>query len=174
WSFPTQSGVIAAPMTYAINGEQYVAIVVGWGGVWDVATGVLSATSGPPRNISRLLVFKLGASGSLPAPPPLAQRALDPPPFTGTEAQATQGAQLYGRFCNTCHGDAAVAGALNPDLRHSGAINSLDSLKAIVIDGAFAHNGMVSFRADIDETQLEAIRQYLIMRANQDRDLGAH
>ena len=29
WSFPAQSGIIAAPMSYAIGTEQYVAILVG-------------------------------------------------------------------------------------------------------------------------------------------------
>ena len=46
WSFPAQTGIIAAPMTYAIDGEQYVAILVGWGGVWDVATGVTAYARG--------------------------------------------------------------------------------------------------------------------------------
>jgi alcohol dehydrogenase (cytochrome c)/quinohemoprotein ethanol dehydrogenase len=65
WSFPAQSGIVAAPMTYAIGGEQYVAVMVGWGGVWDVATGILAHKGGASRNISRLLVFKLGASGTV-------------------------------------------------------------------------------------------------------------
>ena len=58
-------GVIAAPMTYAIDGEQYVAVLAGWGGVWDLVAGTLAGKSGPVRNISRLLVFKLGAGGKL-------------------------------------------------------------------------------------------------------------
>ena len=55
WSFPTQSGVIAAPMTYAIDGQQYVAIMVGWGGVYDLSAGTLAGKSGAVRNISRLM-----------------------------------------------------------------------------------------------------------------------
>ena len=171
WSFPTQSGVIAAPMTYAVDGEQYVAVLAGWGGVWDVATGILAGKSGPPRNISRLLVFKLGAQGELPDAPPMRERVLDPPPFTGTDAQVALGAELYGRYCNVCHGDAAVAGALNPDLRHSGAINNANSMKTIVIDGAFKHNGMVSFASAMTADDAEAIRQYVIKRANEDKAL---
>ena len=171
WSFPTQSGVIAAPMTYAVDGEQYVAIMVGWGGVWDVAPGILAAKSGTPRNISRLLVFKLGSGAQLPEAPALRERVLDPPPFTGTDAQVATGAGLYGRYCSVCHGDAAVAGALNPDLRHSGAINNASSMKTIVIDGAFSHNGMVSFAKAMDADGVEAIRQYLIKRANEDKAL---
>jgi quinohemoprotein ethanol dehydrogenase len=30
WSMPTQTGVLAPPVTYSVDGEQYVAVVVGW------------------------------------------------------------------------------------------------------------------------------------------------
>jgi quinohemoprotein ethanol dehydrogenase len=171
WSFPAQSGIIAAPMTYAIGGEQYVAILVGWGGVWDVAPGVLAKKSGAPYNISRLLVFKLGAKGSLPAVPPMAKMVLDPPAFTGKPEQVAAGAGTYARYCSVCHGDAAVSGSLNPDLRHSGAISDMNALKAIVIDGALQHNGMVSFKSALKAEDAENIRQYLIKRANEDKAL---
>lgn len=174
WSFPAQSGIIAAPMTYAIGGEQYVAILVGWGGVWDVATGVLANKGGAARNISRLLVFKLGASGQLPKQPPMNKLVLDPPPFTGTMAQATKGGQLYGRYCAMCHGDAAVAGDLNPDLRHSGTLGSPAAVKAIVLGGQLHELGMVSFKTVLQAPDAEAIRMYLIKRANEDKALEAH
>jgi len=172
WSFPVQSGVIAAPMTYAIGGEQYVAILVGWGGVWDIATGVLANKSGMTRNISRLLVFKLGGTAKLAPPPPLNKLPLDPPLFTGTLDQVARGASFYGRYCSVCHGDAAIAGGLNPDLRRSGAINDANAIRTIVIEGAFAHNGMVSFKSALAPEDAEAIRQYLIKRANEDKALG--
>jgi quinohemoprotein ethanol dehydrogenase len=171
WSFPTQSGIIAAPMTYSIDGEQYVAVLAGWGGVWDIAPGILSAKSGFPRNISRLMVFKLGGTARLPPAPPLNRLVLDPPAFTGTEAQATRGAQVFGRYCSVCHGDAAIAGALNPDLRRSGALNDANALKSIVIDGALHEGGMVSFKSALTPEDAEAIRQYVIKRANEDKAL---
>jgi quinohemoprotein ethanol dehydrogenase len=171
WSFAAQSGIIAAPMSYAVDGEQYVAIMVGWGGVWDVATGVLAKKSGAAQNISRLLVFKLGAKGTLPAVPPMAERVLDPPPFTGTPEQVAKGAGLYARYCSVCHGDAAVAGGLVPDLRHSGVIAQGEALNMIVLDGALKHNGMVSFKSALKAEDSEAIRQYLIKRANEDKAL---
>lgn len=173
WSFPTQTGVIAAPMTYSIKGEQYVAILAGWGGVWDVATGVLANKGGAARNISRLLVFKLGAKGELPAPPPSNQMVLDPPPSFGTVAQITHGGNLYGRYCNVCHGDAAVAGGLNPDLRHSGVIASADALKLVVLGGQLHQQGMVSFKSALTAADAEAIRAYLVKRANEDKLLEA-
>ena len=171
WTFPTQSGIIAAPMTYSIDGEQYVAVLAGWGGVWDIAPGILSAKSGFPRNVSRLLVFKLGGAAELPPAPPLNRLVLDPPAFTGTEAQATRGAQVFGRYCSVCHGDAAIAGALNPDLRRSGALNDANAMKAIAIDGALHENGMVSFKSALTPEDVEAVRQYVIKRANEDKAL---
>ena len=172
WSFPAQSGIIAAPMTYSIKGEQYVAIMVGWGGVWDLAVGTLANKSGSVRNISRLLVFKLGAKGQLPPPPPSNKLVLDPPAFTGKPEQVALGGDHYARYCAVCHGDAAVAGGLIPDLRHSGAINSPDAIRAVVIDGALKHKGMVSFSSALKADDVEAIRQYLIKRANEDKALG--
>jgi quinohemoprotein ethanol dehydrogenase len=171
WSFPAQTGIIAAPMTYSVGGQQYVAILAGWGGVWDIATGLLAEKSGSTRNISRLLVFKLGATAKLPDLPPMSQQVLDPPPFTGTPQQVTHGGDLFARYCSVCHGDAAVAGGLNPDLRHSGAIGYPDTIKSIVIDGALQHNGMVSFATALRPADAEAIRQYLLKRANEDKAL---
>ncbi|MGN6496523.1 MAG: outer membrane protein assembly factor BamB family protein, partial [Tsuneonella sp.] len=171
WSFPAQTGVIAAPMTYSLGGEQYVAVLAGWGGAYDLAAGVVANKSGSVRNISRLLVFKLGGSAKLPAVQPMAKQVLDPPPFTGTAEQVAHGGDLFARYCSVCHGDAAIAGGLVPDLRHSGAIGYPDTIKSIVIDGALQHNGMVSFATALRPADAEAIRQYLIKRANEDKAL---
>ena len=171
WTFPTQSGIIAAPMTYAIDGQQYVAVLAGWGGVWDIAPGLLAAKSGFPRNISRLLVFKLGGTGQLPPAPPLNKLVLDPPAVTGTPEQIAHGADVYGRYCSVCHGDAAIAGALNPDLRRSGALNSAEAFKTIVVDGALHSGGMVSWKPVMTAQDAEAVRQYVIKRANEDKAL---
>ncbi len=172
WSFPTQTGVIAAPMTYSIKGEQYVAVLAGWGGVWDVATGILSRKSGSTRNISRLLVFKLGATGALAPVPAMAQMVLDPPALSGKPEQIAHGGDVYARYCSVCHGDAAIAGGNNPDLRHSGTLASAEAIKSIAIDGALKHNGMVSFAAALKPEDAEAVRLYVIKRANEDKALG--
>ncbi len=171
WSYPVQTGVIAAPMTYSVDGEQYVAVMAGWGGVWDVATGVLADKSGLVRNISRLLVFKIGGTLVLPPAPPLAKLPLDPPPVTGTQAQISEGKTLYGPNCANCHGDSAVAGALNPDLRHSLTLNSAKTFKDILIGGLLKSQGMVSFAKDYSPAQVESMRHYLISRANEDKKM---
>jgi len=173
WSFPTQTGVIAAPMTYAVNGQQYVAVLAGWGGVWDIAMGTLANKGGAARNISRLLVFRLGANGQLPAAPPPARMVLDPPPPFGTAQQIAAGAGHYARYCSVCHGDAAVSGDLNPDLRHSGVIASADALRLVVLGGQLHTMGMVSFKSALNAADAEAIRAYLVHRANEDKALEA-
>ena len=171
WSFPTQTGVIAAPMTYSVKGEQYVAILVGWGGVFDVAPGILASKSGSVRNISRLLVFKLGAKGALPALIPSAKAVLDPPPFIGKPEQVADGASHYQNSCSVCHGDAAIAGGLNPDLRHSAALSKASLWQSIVHDGALSEGGMVAWKDNFSPAQIENIRQYVIKRANEDKAL---
>ena len=97
---------------------------------------------------------------------------LDPPALTGTPEQVKLGAANFARYCAVCHGDAAVAGGLVPDLRHSGVIGSAAAMKSVVIDGALQHNGMVSFSSDMKPEDVEAIRQYVISRANEDKKLG--
>ena len=169
WSFPAQSGIIAAPMTYSVKGEQYVAILVGWGGVWDVSGGALAGTMTP--NISRLLVFKLGARGTLPAAPASVAQVLDPPPFTGTTEVAALGGRFYANSCSVCHGVSAVAGALNPDVRHSAALSNPKLWQQIVHDGMLKEQGMVAWGTQFSAEQIEAIRQYVIQRANQDKAL---
>ena len=63
--------------------------------VWDVATGVLAHKSGAVRNISRLLVFKLSATGKLADPPPLSKLPLDPPPADAERRAATFAGQVF-------------------------------------------------------------------------------
>ncbi len=173
WSFPAQSGILAAPMTYMIDGEQYVAVMVGWGGVWDVSAGKLVTKRITP-NISRLLVFKLGAKGTLPTAPEEVKRVLDPPPASGTPQQIAIGMKAYTNSCSVCHGSTAVAGVLNPDLRHSVALGNPKLWQEIVHDGLLKQNGMVGWKGQFTPEQIEAIRLWVVMRANEDKKLGAH
>lgn len=172
WSFPAQTGVVAAPITYKIGNDQYVAVMAGWGGVWALAPGVLSDVSGPVRNISRLLVFKIGGQSKLPPPPPLNKMPLDPPAMTASAEIVAKGGYLYGRYCGVCHGDAAVAGAIIPDLRHSGMLASPDGWQKIVHDGALKANGMVGWSNVMSREEIDAIRHYAIKRAHEDKALG--
>jgi quinohemoprotein ethanol dehydrogenase len=159
---------MAAPMTYEVDGEQYIAVLVGWGGTYPLVPGVVSHKSGNLRNISRVLVFKLGATGKLPPPPPLPQLVLNNSPDTADAATIQTGKASYARFCSSCHGDAAVSGGIIPDLRYSAYLGD-DTFHDVVLGGALKTNGMASFTKVLDRPGSEAVRAYLIRRAHESR-----
>ncbi|MET0293293.1 MAG: PQQ-dependent dehydrogenase, methanol/ethanol family [Steroidobacteraceae bacterium] len=155
WSFDAQTGVMAGPVSYEVDGEQYVAVVSGFR-----QTGNYYAP-----NYSRVLVFKLGGAASLPAAVPFQQPALNPPAAFGTAQTLAHGEEVYGRFCSTCHGSDGLSRGMFPDLRYAGAIQSADVFRTVVIDGALTANGMVSFAKAISAEDAEAVRSYIVDRA---------
>ncbi len=172
WSFPAQTGVVAAPISYILDGEQYIAVMAGWGGIWALAPGgYLSEEAGPVRNVSRLLVFKLKGSAKLPPAPSVNDLPLNPPPVTADKETLAEGRALFGSYCAICHGDAAVGGGLLPDLRRSPMALTAESWKTVVYDGALTSRGMVAWNNVMNAEQVETIRHYVILRANEDKAL---
>jgi quinohemoprotein ethanol dehydrogenase len=166
WSYGIQTGAIAGPITYTVSGEQYVAILAGWGGVFPLAAGEPALKSGRVRNVSRMLAFKLGGKLILPALPEVELEVLHPPAATADVATVRRGEQLYQRFCGNCHGDVVVSGGVLPDLRYSSTLTN-DQWFNIVLGGMLRENGMLSFAKDISHGDAAAIRAYVIFRANQ-------
>ena len=170
WSAPTQAATVAAPSTYMIGGEQYVAVLVGARGLpaGQIRTNPLSA------NNSRLLVFKLGGKAQLPGKAVGSEvvadsRMLNPPLMSGTNEQVIDGQASYARFCSGCHGAGAVADKSIPDLRYSPVLHSLTEWNAIVLGGARASKGMVSFKSMLADGEAENIFHYVISQANKDK-----
>ena len=168
WSAETQAGVLAAPISYAVDGEQYVAIEVGWGGAFGLAAGELARDSHVAANIPRVLAFKLDGSASLPPLPSVAKPALDPPPDTASAAAITGGKALYHRYCTVCHGDSATSGGVLPDLRYSAALKDPAAWYQTVLDGVRMPLGMVAFKDEIGRREADEIRAYVIHRAHED------
>jgi quinohemoprotein ethanol dehydrogenase len=155
WGHAAQTGVMAGPSTFEVDGEQYVAVVAGFrltGNYWT-------------PNYSRLLVYKLGGTAKLPDAAPVQPPVLNPPPAFGAPQVIAHGQALYGRFCGTCHGNDGLSRGMFPDLRYAGAINTAEGFRTIVIDGALAPNGMVSFATALKPDEPEAIRAYLVAKA---------
>jgi quinohemoprotein ethanol dehydrogenase len=168
WSSPTQTAVLAGSMTYEVDGEQYVATLVGWGGSYAILGGGLAKISGPQRNISRLLVYKLGATATLPPPGVEEVKVLDPPKQTASAATIAEGQKLYGRNCVMCHGVDVVSGGINPDLRYSKLLDD-DGWYDVVLGGKFKDQGMVSFAKNLNKQQANAIRAFVIQHAIDDK-----
>ena len=165
WSYAVQSGVLAAPMTYSIDGTQYLAVMVGWGGVFPLVAGELSFKSGHQVNRSRLLTFRLDGKGQLPAPPAAAAPGVHAGKGPVDAEQATRGARLYTRDCSGCHGDTAVAGGVVPDLRFSAALDNDEFWRTVVDDGALSSEGMIGFKSVLTAEQINDIRAFLTQRA---------
>ena len=127
----------------------------------------------PVRNISRLLVFKLGGEAQLPAEPDFALAPLDPPLSRASAETIELGRAKYARYCGVCHAPAAVGSTELPDLRRSGALENPAAWLQIVHGGALQDNGMASFAGSLSEDEIEAIRQYVIKRANEDKTMEA-
>jgi alcohol dehydrogenase (cytochrome c)/quinohemoprotein ethanol dehydrogenase len=166
WSYFVQSGVVAAPVAYTVKGEQYVAILIGWGGVFPLATGEVAKRTRNLPNIGRMLAFKLGGKATLPPMPEIVPPVLDPPPSTASSATVTKGERVFQTYCAGCHGDAAVSGGILPDLRYSSTLKD-DQWFNIVLGGSLETNGMVSFAKEVTREDAEAARAYVIFRANQ-------
>ena len=173
WSFPAQTGVVAPPVTYTIDGEQYVAVLAGWGGAYALSVdGQAINDLAPVRNVSRLLVFKLGAESQLPPEPELAKLPLDPPPSRANAATIALGGEKYARYCAVCHAPGAVGSTVLPDLRRSGTLSNPASWQAVVREGMLQGRGMASFAESLSAEESNAIREWVIFRANQDKAGG--
>ena len=164
WSFNAQTGIVAAPISYSINGEQYIAILAGWGGIMPLLLGEAVEESAANK-VNRMMVFKLGGNKKLP-PLNIVKRQLNPPAQTASTQEVDQGRKLFQTYCFNCHGDTAVSGGVLPDLRYS-PFNKQKSLwHQVVIKGILSSNGMVSFKSVLNNEETEAIRSYVIKRAH--------
>lgn len=159
WNYPTQGGIMAAPMTYELDGEQYVAVAQGWGGESGLPFGVIS---GPKNmfNISRLMVFKVDAKGELPVIPSREEVLADVDLPHGTAESVAEGKLLYGQYCVFCHGGNAVSAGLIPDLRY-GLANTYAAWEAIVHKGGLGANGMPGWEDFMSLEETMAIRDYV-------------
>jgi mono/diheme cytochrome c family protein len=164
WSYNTQAATLAGPISYSVDGEQYVAVLGGYGSVFFLVSGLFAPTEGAPVN-GRVYGFKVG--GSAPKPEiglsPIPTRT--PPAITTTPAQYARGAQLYSRSCVTCHGIAAIGGGVLPDLRKSVRLQDAAVWRRIVVDGELAARGMPRFAPHVTPEDAELIRAYVARQA---------
>jgi quinohemoprotein ethanol dehydrogenase len=165
WSFEAQGGILAGPVTYEVNGEQYVAVSVGWGGAFGIL-GDIGGYFAPQHNRPRVLAFRLDGNARLPEPPaPPAPRTMRPPPDVADESVIVAGNRHYHRYCIACHGTGAVAGAMIPDLRYSPTLGDSGLWNSIAYEGALSHRGMIGFSDALSRDEIEAVRAYVVRQA---------
>jgi quinohemoprotein ethanol dehydrogenase len=165
WREELGLGITAPPITYAVNGRQYVALLVGYGSL--AARGAEAASLGWAYGVHtrRLVAFTLEGTATLPAqPPPYVPPPLDVPSFEVDPTLVPRGAVLYGQRCSLCHGAGVVAGGLTPELRSSPVVANIEDFASVVRDGTRAVNGMPAY-AQITLDELIALQHYIRARA---------
>jgi quinohemoprotein ethanol dehydrogenase len=162
-------GIIAPPVTYAVDGEQYVAVMAGYGGAGAVTGGdPRTMASGKYVNEGQVLAFKLGGRTAMPR---IAERNSTiplPPKSEATAVQVENGKYKYGSTCMVCHGALVISGGIVPDLRMLTA-EKHSIFKEIVYDGVIHGAGMPRLGDLVTEQDVRDIQAYVISRANQDR-----
>lgn len=166
WSFDIQAGAQGGPISYEIDGEQYIAVLAGNGGIgYMLALPTIPDKPAPEKG--RVLVFKLNGNAALP-PLPDALPPFPEPPELAADAETLQaGARLYGDYCAPCHGVSANSRRIVPDLRRSPYIQVEESFLAVVREGALAELGMPSFSSALSAEDAEAIRAFVASVADE-------
>ena len=160
WETKTDSGIIAPPITYQIDGEQYLAVMAGWGG----AIGLMISDNEESFGTGRLLVYKLGASKELPDSS-LAYYLPEPPNRTNDSNSIERGAALYETHCQRCHGIGLGTQNIVKDLRYMNK-ETHSLFDEIVLDGILKSIGMISFSDVLEKKDTQDIHNYLIERSN--------
>jgi quinohemoprotein ethanol dehydrogenase len=159
-SIDTGSTIMAAPMTYRVNGVQYVAVAAGWGGggyayVPDYSPAYNRA------NTNRILVFRIGG-GPVPKPdslPPLEVAPAPPPQAAGvTPVTIGRGAGLFFANCAICHSNQPRS--ITPDLRRLRP-ETHAAFRAILLEGLLVPAGMPRWDDVLSPTDADAIHAYL-------------
>ncbi len=157
------SSMMGSPMTYRVNGTQYIAVVAGYGGGAIILGAPLDPASAAYRygNEGRIIVLKIGG----PAPP-LPALFTDPPlpelpPRPTDSAAIAAGELLFNRFCSRCH---VMGRSVIPDLRRmTPATHAM--FDAIVRGGAYAPKGMARFDDVISAADAQNLHAYVIDQA---------
>ena len=163
WAHDTQTAVLAGPVTYSVDGRQYVAVMAGFGTAFGIQSGIVAKWAGV-RPLNRIVAYALDGDDSLPPLAPL-PAVPEPPPATAPAEMVTAGKLLYHDYCTRCHGDAGISAGVIPDLRHLDA-DTHAAWDAIVLGGARLAKGMPGFAASLSKDDTDAIHAYVIKRAH--------
>lgn len=167
WSIDLKTGILAPPVSYEVDGVQYIALLAGWGGAGGLSDfrNPNMATSKYRTNQGRLFVFKLGGYKTVAPLAPEGTPAAEPPKETADAATVAKGFDLYSRNCLVCHGFFAESEGVVPDLRLAPP-EIWGEYDGIVLGGALADGGMASFKDLLTKDDVAAIHAYVLQQAH--------
>ena len=155
WDASLGNGVVAAPMTYEVDGKQYVSIAVGWGGVFGQSHRATDHAS--PGTV---YTFALGGDAKFPE---VARYKLGPL-VAGVKydpKDVPEGFMLYVSNCIFCHGVPAVdKGGNIPNLGYADA-EVIANLEKTVLSKDLSDQGMPDFTGKLKVEDLEKIKAFI-------------
>lgn len=155
WQVSVGSGAIAAPMSFELDGKQYLSIAVGWGGVYGLATRHTDF-----RTPGTVYTFVLGGKAKMPAPVPYAMEPL----LAGVKydpKDVPEGTALYVSNCVFCHGVPGVdkGGAIvNLGYVKTETIQNLDK---VLFGGPFGDRGMPDYTGKFSPEQVAKLKAFI-------------
>jgi len=170
WTTDGQYPVMSGPISYEIDGEQYIAVTAGWGTALPVTAGGNAIPKIGSPEMGRVLVYKIGGKAELE---PYEVFEVDKVPAAedfGNAQQLEYGRVLFERNCMVCHGQLVVSGGAIQDLRWAQAPGTKQDFADVVLNGKYASAGMASFASVLSPDDAESIRAYIINRAHEDAD----
>jgi len=175
WEFNTYTSMLAPPISFEIDGEQYVSILTGSGG-GDLFGGeplppIEIQASLTYNNFGRLLVFKLGGQKELPIPDVRDKTIPEQVLADASNDQIRNGESNYNQYCAVCHGFVVKSAGGLPDLRKM-TTGTHDLFNKIVLEGILGSNGMAGFADVLSEDEVDNIHHYVRARAHEDREVA--
>jgi len=164
WTFEAGGGILGAPSTVEVDGQQYILVATGSGSTSAALTApqLGGGASGPPR----LLAFSLKGRAKLP-PSPVIEEPIPEPPAPRPDPQLVLAGQgvWEAAGCELCHGNKAIGGPGSvPDLRRTNSAR-FELYPQIVRGGLFTLSGMPEFKDIVSEEDLPALRAYVLEQA---------
>ena len=155
WETATGTGVVAGPITYFVDGRQYVSVAVGWGGVYGVMHRATER-----RGPGTVYTFAIGSGAKAPDFVAYQQGAL----LQGVKydpAHVKEGTLLYVSNCVFCHGVPGVdRGGNIKNLGYSSA-DVISNMDKFIYRGPTMAVGMPDFTGKITPEQLEKIKAFI-------------
>ena len=160
WQYKSDSAVLAGPVTYELDGDQYIAVAQGSGGTVMITVG--DELQRNKVNQNKLLVFKRGnfnntqahIEDELTTIRPLGRQANKDPEVIA------YGESLYHNNCASCHGINALSNYVVPNLRYMSE-QTHEEFATIVLGGSRTHKGMIGFYETLSLEDVNAIHTYL-------------
>ncbi|MGY4256725.1 quinohemoprotein ethanol dehydrogenase [Bradyrhizobium sp. USDA 4516] len=156
WETPIGGGVVAAPVSYVVDGKQYVSIAVGWGGTYGLSAGY-SEKRAPGT------VYTFAAGGKAPLPDFPAHRLGEL--VAGVKynpADVAPGLGLYLSNCLLCHGEPGKEhlGGNLPSLVYLEKAY-IENLEKFVFKGPAMSRGMPDFTGKLSADDVEKLKAFI-------------